>query len=364
VSGATLAVGGRGRFQWPGAVTRNRSRIALCLVAVAVGACDGASGSRRDAETDRDTASRGLAGAPVELSTVARRAAHTASPVPDGSVLIAGGCIVDGCETATAETFVVAADGRSAARGPAMSTARDGHTATTLPDGRIVLIGGFPGEGSSVLASIDVVDASSGRLRAAGQLLQARGGHATAALPDGRLLVAGGWVSPHRYTAKVEIVDPRTWTVTRGPDLPWAGDALDAVTLDDGRVLVTGGQVRPGVATASAAVYEPVTGAWEAADAMTTPRFKHFSLRLDDGRVLVIGGTIDDQRLLATTELFDSATGRFSAGPPMIEPRYKLTGGALVLADAACWSPAAATPSRCSTSTPVCPPCCGGLDGA
>ena len=77
---------------------------------------------------------------------------------------------------------------------------------------------------------------------------------------DGRVLVVGGWVASHTYTATSEVIDPDAGTIVAGPDLPFAGDALDAVALGDGRILVAGGQVAPGRATDRAAVLDPGGG--------------------------------------------------------------------------------------------------------
>ena len=268
----------------------------------------------------------------VTLGDVAARAAHTATPLADGRVLVAGGCVVDGCATATRDTFLVAADGRSAATGPAMGVPRTSHAAATLPDGRVAIIGGFMGEGEPVSASVDVFDPETGSVEAAAPLHEARGGHAAAVLADGRVLVVGGWVAPRTTTASSELVDLRHGVVRPAAPLPWSADALDAVALADGRVLVTGGH-DGGDGTADAAVYDPATGAWTTVGPMSTPRFKHVSVLLPDGRALVLGGTTDDREILATTELFDPRTGRFTPGPTMAAPRYKLAGGAVALAD-------------------------------
>ncbi len=273
----------------------------------------------------------GAVAAPTGPERAALRAAHTATTLRDGRVLVAGGCVVDGCSRATDETVVIAGDGTRSAGGPRLVEARDAHTASLLPTGGVLIAGGFGAEGVPPLRSIEVVDLARRRSSVAGSLAVGRGGHAAAVRPDGTVVVIGGWIAPRTYTSSVEYV--RAGRVARGPSLPWAADALDAVTLRDGRVLVTGGQVASGVGTARAALLDPASGAWTEVAPMRTARFKHTSVVLPDGSVLVIGGTSDDRTLLRTTERFDPRTGRFTAGPSMTEPRYKLAGGAVVASD-------------------------------
>jgi hypothetical protein len=264
----------------------------------------------------------------VSLRVIAARAAHTATTLPDGSVLITGGCVIDGCGKATAETFVIAPSGNSASAGPPLTEARDGHSATRVGDD-VVIAGGFPGEGGSVLASVDIYRFDKGTVESASPLAVRRGGHGAAALKDGRVMVVGGWVASRTYTNSVEIIDPTSGEVVATSDLPWIADALEAVALADGRVLVTGGQVQSGVGTNLAAAYDPATESWTSVGPMSSARFKHTSVLLDDGRVLVIGGTTDDEKLLSSTEVFDPATGAFTPGPTLHEPRYKMTTGAI-----------------------------------
>ena len=270
--------------------------------------------------------------ATVTLDDVAARAAHTATTLPDGRVFIVGGCIVDGCGTATAETFLIGADSSEPARGPTMATARQGHSATIVGD-HVVVVGGWAGEGRPSLRSVEIYRSATGVLASASPLAQGRGGQAAARLGDGRVLVVGGWIGSGTYTATAEIIDPTDGSVSAAAALPWTADALEGTALADGRVLVTGGQVRSGVGTDAAGIYDPTTDRWQSVGPMASVRFKHTTVALPDGRVLVIGGTTDDRELLATTELFDPRTNAFSPGPRLTEPRYKMSGGAVALDD-------------------------------
>ncbi|WP_232496511.1 Kelch repeat-containing protein [Agromyces humatus] len=260
------------------------------------------------------------------------RAAHTATSLADGRILVAGGCVVDGCGTASADTMIVHADGRTVASVVPMSVPRTNHTASLLPDGRVVVVGGFLGEGEGVTGSIDVLD-PVGATTAPAATVAPRGGHTAAVLPDGRVLIVGGDTGPGGFTAGAEVFDPETGAVSAARPLPWAADALEATSLADGRVLVTGGRVDRGTGTTAAAVYEPDRDEWVVVGPLAVPRFKHFQVTLADGRVLVGGGTADDRVLHASTEVFDPAGGGFSPGPDLTQPRYKLSGGALALTD-------------------------------
>ncbi len=265
-----------------------------------------------------------------EAAELAARAAHTMTPLPDGSLLVAGGCVVDGCAVASTDTFVVTAAGT--ARGPALAQARDAHTATALSDGRVLVTGGFGGEGTPPLAGAELFDPATNRWSPVGSMTTGRGGHAAARLGDGRVLVAGGWVAPRRYTATTEVFDPHTGEFTPGPSLPAAADGLAATQLTDGCVLVVGGQSSPGVATGVAATVCPDLVA-RSVGGLATGRFKHGIATLGSGMVVVVGGTTDDRQLLASTELYDPATRTFHEGPPLTSGRYKMNGAVLALPD-------------------------------
>src|SRR4029453_7382162 len=91
----------------------------------------------------------------------------------------------------------------------AMTTARRMHTATLLPDGRVLIVGGY-GPGGA-LASAELFDPTAGAFREAGSLATARGGHTAILLPTGRVLVIGGYGwREYPNLAPAELYDPAT----------------------------------------------------------------------------------------------------------------------------------------------------------
>ena len=88
------------------------------------------------------------AGGIPSVALQAPRAAHTATQLPSGEVLVVGGCAVDSCgldaRGATSELF----DPRTNRfrSGPRLSAPRDGHAAAPLPGGEVLVVGGWAPE--------------------------------------------------------------------------------------------------------------------------------------------------------------------------------------------------------------------------
>ena len=71
-----------------------------------------------------------------------------------------------------------------------LNTARFHHTATLLPDGRVLVVGGESGH--DPLASAELYDPATGTWSDTGSLRTARDSHTATLLPNGMVLVAGG----------------------------------------------------------------------------------------------------------------------------------------------------------------------------
>ena len=131
-----------------------------------------------------------------------------------------------------------------------MSSAREGQTATLLPGGQVLVAGGQSPKGPS-LASAELYDAASGTFETTGSMLVPRSYQSAVVLKDGRVLVVNG-----DFGETAEIYDPATGSFLAGPPLAIHGRSEAVALLSDGRVLVAGGD-SAGDALASAQIYKP-----------------------------------------------------------------------------------------------------------
>jgi Kelch motif protein/galactose oxidase-like protein len=198
-----------------------------------------------------------------------------------------------------------------------MGTARSSFTATTLPNGKVLVAGGYLA--SAGLASAELYDPANGTWEVTGSLATPRGGHTATLLSNGKVLVVGGT----RHTVissdigSAELYDPAsgTWT-TAGDWHPGVGHA--AVLLPNGQVLVEGGFTRSilggGSTHGGAALFDPASGTWISTGSLATGRSSHTATLLPNGKVLVAGGTnsvsgFPSLGTLASAELYDPASG-------------------------------------------------------
>src|SRR5947208_935280 len=82
-------------------------------------------------------------------------------------------------------------DGGSWTLTGSLNTGRFEYTATLLPNGMVLVAGGFDSN-NNVLASAELYDPASGSWTTTGGLNTARADHTATLLPNGMVLVAGG----------------------------------------------------------------------------------------------------------------------------------------------------------------------------
>ena len=242
-------------------------------------------------------------------------------------MLIAGGMERNGVFFNSAELYDPAS-GRFTPTGRAMNTPRVGHTATLLPDGQVLIAGGWSSAG--VQASAELYDPSTGSFAPTGSMATPRGDFTATLLPNGTVLVAGG--ENEGALAGAELYDPANGRFTPTGGMHARRTMHAAALLPNGQVLVTGGgEYQHPLATAE--LYDPTNGTFATTGRMTVPRYKHAALLLADGMVFVVGGSDgrDWQGRYANTEIYNPGTGIFSTSGNMNAARFKLPEAVAVL---------------------------------
>lgn len=252
------------------------------------------------------------------------RGAHSVLAMRDGSVLFIGGCVGDSCETGPESASVDRYDPatRRVSRIGRLTGPRIEPAVAELPDGKVLIAGGWSGAKTASVECFDPVRGVSeqiGRLSAAQTCLPVK-------LFGDRLLIMGD--------TTIDAVDTRTLAIRQVSATSPYLDSSTATLLRNGRILVAGGRVT-GAPRAEAWTVDPASGRATPTGSLAAPRRKHAAVLLDDGRVLMVGGAgaNDRQNKYRALEVYDPASGRFSRVGETIEARFKIPDAAVKLSD-------------------------------
>jgi hypothetical protein len=208
-----------------------------------------------------------------------------------------------------------------------LNVARMDATATLLQNGKVLIAGGSPEAGGlagpSILSSAELYDPATGKFTATGSMRSARTGAAAALLPDGRVLIAGGYGCRNTKTcspedtlnggdsiASAELYDPATGKFATTGSMSVSRCNATATPLQDGRVLVLNG------GSEVAELYDPDTGKFSRDGSLlglhlgsggpsTVSYGAASAALLPNGKILILGPTDGP-----TAELFDPANGK------------------------------------------------------
>ncbi|HEY3490237.1 MAG TPA: kelch repeat-containing protein [Candidatus Deferrimicrobiaceae bacterium] len=189
-----------------------------------------------------------------------------------------------------------------------MNKARIQHTATLLPNGKVLIVGGhgtfnYKDRTDERLSSAELYDPQMGTFSPTGSMEHVCGYNTATRLPNGKVLVVGG-KHAELYDWETGLFSP----VGTMEYIRWEG--FTATLLGNGKVLVIGGARNNETidkVSVSAELYDPVSNSFSPTGSTNHFRNKHTATLLDNGKVLVVGGMAGDH-----AELYDPITGQFA----------------------------------------------------
>jgi hypothetical protein len=233
-----------------------------------------------------------------------------AARLPDGKILIVGG--YDSSELSSAELYnpqTESFEGLAAE----MKVAREGAIAAALPDGKVLIAGGYSSSGA--LNTAELYNPETGAFESiSGTMTYARGEAVAVTLEDGNVLIADGYGSGYLGSAELYNTEKGTFEATSSAPLNVRGEYPAIVRYAPGKVLISGGY--DGEYLASAEIYNEESGMFEAHSGGGTQVHANYgadAFAFSNGGVFIAGGY--DGSYVNEVEQFAPSTGRFSLVP-------------------------------------------------
>lgn len=259
----------------------------------------------------------GTAFSPAGTMTQGRLYA-AATLLRNGDVLIAGGDAraTDGSPaSATAELWRPAGGGSFMAAG-AMHVRRQAFTLTTLPNGQALAVGGSAAvHVTTESATAELYNPATNRWTLTGPMPAGRQGHTATLLPNCKVLIVGDNPEAVTYnyaTGRFSLA---------GREGSFQRSYQTATLLPSGKVLIAGGETVTQQLLNTASVYNPATGTFTpTANRMSAAHSEGFADLLPGGSVLVGGGF--GPTGVSAVDTYNPATNRFSSAPSLPPNSY------------------------------------------
>jgi len=213
-----------------------------------------------------------------------------------------------------------------------LAAARISPTATLLNNGKVLVTGGTIGgviSDATTLSTAEVYDPAAKTFASTGNMNAHRYGHTATLLPNGKVLIVGG-----ASTQAAEIYDPATGIFTSTGSTNFPRSFHTATLLNDGTVLIAGGSN-----TMAAEIYNPATGVFTVTGNMTTLRTFHTATPLNNcctltgnGLVLISGGS-GSSGTLNTSEYYDPETKTFTFSSTLLASAREIHTATLINAN-------------------------------
>ena len=217
----------------------------------------------------------------------------TATLLPNGQVLVAGGEDDYSNPLSSAELYNPAT-GTWTTTSNSLNAARAFHTATLLPNGQVLVAGGVNIITDVVLSSAELYNPATGTWTTTSNSLNTgRYYHTASLLPNGLVLVAGGFTRSVELSS-AELFNPATGTWTTNGSLNAARFGQTATLLPSGQLLIAGGVGAGALLLPARNWLAPATNSPPAHGPrpirLNNVRFLHTATLLPNGQVLVAGG--------------------------------------------------------------------------
>ena len=328
--------GSMGRWYYVGRMSVTRGLATATLLPTGNVLVAGGTGGGTGAYTTAEVYNPRTFGFSLTGSMSAGRLEQTATLLRTGQVLLAGGSNSE-VVTNAAELYDPRIGTFTATVGT-MTLWRANHTATLLPNGKVLITGGCNGTFiacQTTWASAELYDPATGTFTATGSMSVPRQYHTATLLPNGKVLIAGGASCGECITwSSAELYDPATGTFTPTGSMHVGRAFHTATLLPSGKVLIAGGCAQiaehcypAASALTSTELYDPATGTFSLTGSMRTPRGQHMAALLHTVQVLVAGGVngLAGPPLLGTiitsTELYNPRSGTWTPTGSLHFPR-------------------------------------------